>query len=101
LIVRLHGRGRVVEPGDGEWDGLIAHFPEYPGARSVVVVELERIADSCGFAVPLYEFKGERSQLIDYAERKGPEAIEEYKAQKNRASIDGIAGLRSAGGGGR
>src|ERR1700677_3502314 len=45
LIVRLHGRGRVVEPGDGEWNGLIAHFPEYPGARSVVVMDVERIAD--------------------------------------------------------
>ena len=71
LILRLYGRGRVVEPGDPEWDGLIAGFPEYPGVRSVVVVDVERIADSCGFAVPLYEYKGERSQLIDYAEQEG------------------------------
>jgi hypothetical protein len=62
----------------------------------VVVVALERIADSCGFAMPLYEYKSERSQLIDYAQKKGPEGLEPYKAQKNRASIDGIAGLRSA-----
>jgi hypothetical protein len=101
LILRLHGRGRVVEPGDGEWDGLIAGFPEFPGVRSVIVVDVERVADSCGFAVPLYEYKGERSQLIAYAEKKGPEGMEKYKAQKNRASIDGIAGLLSAGGEGR
>jgi hypothetical protein len=101
LILRLYGRGRVVEPGDAEWDDLIARFPEYPGARSVVVVALERIADSCGFAVPLYEYRGERSQLIDYAQKKGPEELERYKAQKNRTSIDGIAGLRSAGSDGR
>jgi hypothetical protein len=100
LIVRLHGRGRIVVPGDGEWDDLIGGFPENPGARAVVVVEVERIADSCGFAVPLYEYKGERSQLIDYAIRKGPVGLEEYKAQKNRSSIDGIAGLRSPGSGG-
>ena len=98
LIVRLYGRGRVVEPGDADWDALIAHFPEYPGVRSVVVVDVERVADSCGYAVPLYEYKGERSQLIAYAERKGPEGMEAYKAQKNKVSIDGIAGLRSAGG---
>jgi hypothetical protein len=98
LILRLYGRGRVVEPGDPDWDGLIARFPEYPGARSVVVVDVERIADSCGFAVPLYEYRGERSQLIDYARRKGPEGLERYKAQKNRVSIDGIAGLRFAAG---
>jgi hypothetical protein len=97
LIVRLYGRGRVVEPGDPEWGGLIANFPHYPGVRSVVVADVERIADSCGYAVPLYEYKGERSQLIDYANKKGAEGLEEYKARKNRASIDRIAGLRSAG----
>ncbi len=101
LIVRLHGRGRVVEPGDPEWDGLIAEFPEYPGVRSVIVIDVERVSDSCGYAVPLYEYKGERSQLIAYAEKKGPEGMEEYKAQKNRSSIDGLAGLRSVEGGGR
>ena len=101
LIVRLYGRGRVVEPGDPDWDGLIARFPEYPGARSVVVVDVERVADSCGYAVPLYEYRGERSQLIDYANKKGPEGMERYKARKNRVSIDGIAGLRSAGDEGR
>ena len=101
LIVRLYGRGRVVEPDDDSWDVLIAEFPEYPGVRSVIVVDVERVADSCGFAVPLYEYKGERSQLIAYAEKKGPEGMERYKALKNRASIDGIAGLRSAGGEGR
>jgi hypothetical protein len=97
LIVRLYGRGRVVEPGDAGWDDLISRFPEYPGTRSVVVMDVERIADSCGWAVPLYEYHGERSQLIEYAERKGPEVLAAYKAEKNRKSIDGIAGLRSAG----
>jgi hypothetical protein len=97
LILRLYGQGRVVEPGDPDWDGLIARFPEYPGARSVILVVVDRIADSCGYAVPLYEYKGERSQLIAYAEKKGPEGMEEYKAQKNRVSIDGLAGLRFAG----
>lgn len=93
LVVRLYGRGRVVEPGDPEWDGLIARFPDYPGIRSVVVVDVERVADSCGFAVPLYEYKGERSQLIDYANKKGPQGMEKYKARKNRVSIDGLVGL--------
>ncbi len=62
-----------------------------------MVVDVERVADSCGFAVPLYEYRAERSQLIDYANKKGPEGMERYKARKNRASIDGIVGLRSAG----
>jgi Pyridoxamine 5'-phosphate oxidase len=94
LIVRLHGRGRVVEPGDPEWGDLISGFPGYPGARSVVVVEVERVSDSCGYAVPLYEYKGERSTLLDWTDRKGEEGLERYRATKNRASIDGLAGLR-------
>src|SRR4051795_5500756 len=57
-ILRLYGRGRAVEPGDPEWDALIGRFPPYPGTRSVVVVDVARIADSCGFAVPLYEYRG-------------------------------------------
>ena len=101
LTVRLYGRGRVVEPDDDAWDVLIAEFPEYPGVRSIIVVDVDRVADSCGFAVPLHEHKGERSQLIAYAEKRGPEGMEQYKARKNRASIDGFAGLRSAGGEGR
>jgi len=97
LIVRLQGRGRVVEPGDADWDGLIEQFRDYPGVRSVVIVDVERVSSSCGFAVPLYEYQGERKQLIEYAEKKGPEGLRKYRAQKNRRSIDGLAGLRSAG----
>jgi hypothetical protein len=59
------------------------------------------VADSCGYAVPLYEYRGERSQLIAYAENKGPEGMEEYKARKNAWSIDGLEGRRSLGGSGR
>jgi hypothetical protein len=95
LIVRLYGRGHVVEPGDGDWGETIGRFPDYPGVRSVVVVDVERVADSCGYAVPRYEYRGERSQLIDYAEKKGPEGLADYRSQKNRASIDGYDGLRS------
>jgi hypothetical protein len=93
LIVRLYGRGRVVEPGDPEWEGLVSGFPPHPGARTVVVVDVERVADSCGYAVPLYEYKGERSLLLDWADRKGLEGLDGYKAEKNRASIDGLSGL--------
>ena len=60
----------------------------------MVVVEVRRIADPCGFAVPIYEHKGSPSRLIDDAEKKGSEGMENDKAQKNRASIDGIAELR-------
>lgn len=100
-ILRLHGRGRVVERGDAEWPDLIARFPDYPGVRSVIVVQLDRVADSCGFGVPLYEYRGERSQLLAYAESRGPNGMAEYRTRKNTASIDGLAGLRRNGGDGQ
>jgi hypothetical protein len=101
LIVRLHGRGRVLEPGDAGWGDLIDRFPAYPGARSLIVVDVERVSDSCGYAVPLYEYKAERSQLLDWSERKGAAGLAEYRATKNRESLDGLAGLRSIGEAGR
>ena len=51
--------------------------------------------------MPLYAYQGERSQLIAYAENKGPEGLEAYRARKNRRSIDGLAGLRTVGESGR
>jgi hypothetical protein len=95
-ILRLYGKGRAVEPGDAGWGRLAGLFPEHPGVRSVVVVELERVADSCGYGVPLFEFAGQRKQLPAYAERKGPEGMGAYKRKKNRESIDGLPGLRGA-----
>ena len=60
-ILRLYGRGRAVEPSDEEWSTLASHFPEFLGTRSIVLLDIERISDSCGYGVPLYEYVGERS----------------------------------------
>ncbi len=92
-IVRLHGRGRVVFPGDEEFSALRARFPDWPGVRAIIVAELERISDSCGYGVPLYEYRGERRQLVEWAQRKGERGLEEYRAKHNRASIDGLPAL--------
>ena len=97
LILRLYGRGRVVEPGDPEWDGLIGGFPTLPGTRSVVVLEVDRITDSCGFGVPRYEYREQRNKLIEFARKKGPAGMERYKAENNLKSIDGLDGLRQVG----
>jgi len=95
-ILRLHGRGDVVEPGDAEWDTLAGHFPSHPNARSVIRARLHRIADSCGYGVPLYRYEGERQQLFQWAEKRGAEGIATYKKERNRQSLDGLPGLRNA-----
>jgi hypothetical protein len=100
-IVRLHGKGRVVAPGDPELDGLLQLFALEPDtvlssmARSVIVVELDRISDSCGFGVPLMSFTGRRTQHLDWGERRlrdGEDALRVYTGARNAASIDGLPG---------
>jgi hypothetical protein len=93
-ILRLYGRGRTIEPGDGQWSRYRGNFPEYPGVRSVIVMDLERVADSCGYAVPRFAFQEQRMQLTEFAERKGEEALACYRREHNSQSIDGLPGLR-------
>jgi Pyridoxamine 5'-phosphate oxidase len=93
-IVRLHGRGEVLEPGVVDFPDATA-LPEQH--RTVIRVDVQRIADSCGFGVPLMAYEGERPQAQAWAERKlakgGPHALEEYVAEKNAVSIDGLPAL--------
>jgi hypothetical protein len=89
-ILRLYGKGRVVGGGDEEWNALLGRFGSLPGARQVIVVELDRIQTSCGFGVPRMTFAGERSELIQWAQARGEAGLREYRARNNSASIDGI-----------
>jgi len=95
-ILRLYGKGRSVQPGDAEWDSLIARFPRRPGTRQIIVLDIESVQTSCGFGVPLYEFRGQRSQMIEWGEKKGPEGVKEYQRTRNVTSIDGLpTGMRA------
>ena len=92
-IVRLHGRGRVVTLYDDEFGRWAARFAALDGARAVVVVDVERISDSCGYGVPLMEHVGERDLLPPHLERKGAAGQADYRRQKNLTSIDGLPGF--------
>ncbi len=94
LIVRLHGRGEALEPEHPDYPDLAARFPEHPGARAVIRLELDRISDSCGYGVALYAYQGERSQLPDWVARKqAKEGVAAYRRAHNAKSIDGLPGL--------
>jgi hypothetical protein len=92
-IWRLYGSGQVVEAHEAEFAELAAHFGDYENARSVIVVEITRVQDSCGYGVPLFQYEGERTQLQAWARKRGVEGLKEYRAEKNRKSIDGLAGV--------
>jgi hypothetical protein len=89
-VVRLHGTGRVVSVYDHEYDGWAARFTEARGARAVVVVDVERVSDSCGYGVPMMEMVGERHLLPEHMERKGTDGVLAYRRLKNTTSIDGL-----------
>lgn len=92
--VRLHGRGEVLEPNDPDFRALRSRFPAEPAARAVIRIRVTRISDSCGYGVPLYAFERQRSQLADWASRKGEQGLADYQETKNRTSIDGLPALR-------
>ena len=89
-ILRLFGTGRVISKKDAEYQTLLTQFPDYPGTRQIVLVEIEMVETSCGYQVPLMEFVGERDTLRKWAENKGPDGLAAYRAEKNMVSIDGL-----------
>jgi predicted pyridoxine 5'-phosphate oxidase superfamily flavin-nucleotide-binding protein len=104
-ILRLHGSGAVVPHEDPRFEelyeraGFEAPHEVEVARRAVIVVAVERIADSCGYGVPLMSYEGERPHAGAWAEKKlrvgGEAAIEEYVAEKNGESIDGLPAFES------
>lgn len=96
-IVRLHGQGRSVQTGEDRFEELLSAFPnsDVPeeGLRSIVVVEVHRIASSCGYSVPLMSFDGWRPNRDLWIEKKlkdSPEGIKDYIKERNAVSLDGL-----------
>ena len=92
MILRLYGRGRALPRGSAAYAELLPRFlPELPGARQLVVLEVDLVQTSCGYAVPRYEHRGARQNLVRWAEAKGEAGLEAYRREKNAASIDGLS----------
>jgi hypothetical protein len=92
-IVRVHGTGEVVTPDDARWAELVEHFDERPGQRAIIVVTARRVSDSCGYSVPLMDFRAERTRLDEWAAKRSEDELAQYRATKNATSIDGLPGL--------
>ena len=89
LILRLYGSAKVYHERDEFWKEHIYHFPSIAGSRQLIDMEIELVQTSCGMAVPQMDFKEERDLLKIWAEKKGPEGLQEYRLQKNSTSLDG------------
>jgi len=89
LILRLYGRARTVHPRDDDWEEFSSRFPSIPGARQIFVQDLDMVQTSCGYAVPYYDYVGERDTLRKWAQNKGLDGIRDYWQEKNTRSLDG------------
>ena len=98
-ILRLHGRGEAVAPDDPRFAELLERCafeePAIPESRrAIVLVEVTRVADSCGYGVPLLQLEGLRPHAPAWATKKvrvgGTEALRAYQREKNARSLDGL-----------
>ena len=90
LILRLYGHARVIHPRDSEWEGLFSMFRPIPGARQIMDMQVDLVQESCGMAVPLFDFNEQRDMLENYwEERKSGQLLHKYWENRNQVSIDG------------
>ncbi|WP_299687267.1 pyridoxamine 5'-phosphate oxidase family protein [uncultured Tateyamaria sp.] len=89
MILRTYGTAQTLHPRDDGFAALNALFPANTGARQIYDVTVDLVQSSCGFAVPFYDYAGEREVLADWTKGKGPEGIDTYWRERNQATIDG------------
>ena len=92
-IVRIHGHATLITVEDPRYAEFVELFPTNPGTRAFVHIRVDRVSDSCGYSVPLYQFQSQRETLDRWASKKTPDGLKAYRAAKNRQSIDGLPAL--------
>jgi hypothetical protein len=93
-ILRLHGRGSVIQPTDEAFAALRSRFAApVGGERSIIRVAVTRVSSSCGWGVPEMKYQRDRKKLIDWSIDKGNAGLAEYRRKNNAQSLDGLAGL--------
>jgi len=90
LVLHVYGHGRVVRPRHAEWTRLSPLFEVPPGARQIIVLDVDSVHTACGFGVPRYEYQGERGTLVKYWATRGEGAVQANWREANQVSIDGL-----------
>ncbi|MGB0431541.1 MAG: pyridoxamine 5'-phosphate oxidase family protein [Bacteroidia bacterium] len=90
LILRLYGKAKTIHKKDAEWPKYAHHFKSFENARQIFEVDIEATQASCGYGVPMFEFKGDRINFDTWVKKKGGEkGMEKYWKEKNSLSING------------
>jgi hypothetical protein len=90
LILRAYGTARAIHRDEPEWEELNGLFPYDLAARQILDVTVDLVQTSCGFGVPLMDYRGERPDADAWVAGKGPEGLRDYWAEKNRETLDGF-----------
>jgi hypothetical protein len=93
LIVRLYGEGEIITKYEEEFSTIQQFFTPRSGVRAYIKINLTRVSDSCGYSVPLYEFKQDRDVLDKWFDRKGVDGLVQYQKENNQISLDGLKAL--------
>lgn len=96
MIYRFYGTGVPIEPHEKHFAELLERFPPLPTVRNFIRIKVHKIMDSCGYGVPMYEFRKHRDSLTNYFNNQSEEDILEYRRTRNARSLDGLPGLQSA-----
>ncbi|MEL7240297.1 MAG: pyridoxamine 5'-phosphate oxidase family protein [Planctomycetota bacterium] len=96
-ILRLYGRGEAIFTGDQRFDEYRSKFADAPDMawRSIIRIDVERVATSCGYGVPLMTFERHRDQLVAWTNKQSDAKLAAYQAKKNRNSIDGLPAVEA------
>ena len=92
-IMRLYGTGTSVGWENAEFEDLISQYyggSKPLGTRQIMRLKFDLVQTSCGYGVPLFEYKGDRNAIENWHENTGPDGIQSYWEQKNLSSIDGL-----------
>ena len=89
LILRLYGDAIVIHRQDDKWDDYINKFPETPGSRQIFELNINMVQTSCGWAVPFYDYKGDRKTYGKWASNRGEEQLAKDWLETNTQSLDG------------
>lgn len=85
LILRVYGRGRVIARKTAAFAALAAQLGDRvgPHTRQLIDIAVQRVQTSCGYAVPLFDYRGDRETLQRYHEKKHAEVDwDDYIAER-------------------
>jgi hypothetical protein len=88
-ILRLYGQAAAIQSDHPEWNKYLSLFHPFRGLRQIIVMNVDLVQKSCGYAVPLYDYVDQRDVLTKWTDKKSDEDIKGYWQEKNTISLDG------------